>query len=195
MKFNEISPKLLLNFGDYADTWVKLVQEYYQRGASNDDIYAALGLKEENALRFTMEFVSVLLVIGMRAWGTKRFNRDEIRTLVEDAVVEKSYRVIFAEDEATLSACKEFYAARYQMFNQLAPNNAKNEKQIRTNLIGFARYVVSQCSERTEEENVAVIEHLSVLLIAAAGSFKRLTDNSTVDPNTVFGKPKFIVQK
>ncbi len=102
MKFNEISPKLLLNFGDYADTWVKLVQEYYQRGVSNDEIYAALGLKEENALRFTMEFVSVLLVIAMRAWGTKRFNKDEIRTLLEDAVVEKAYRVIFAEDEETL---------------------------------------------------------------------------------------------
>jgi hypothetical protein len=70
VKFKEISPKLLLNFGEYADTWVKLVEEYYQRGVSNDEIYAALGLKEESALRFTMEFVSVLLVIAMRAWGT-----------------------------------------------------------------------------------------------------------------------------
>lgn len=195
MKFKEISPKLLLNFNEYADTWVKLVEEYYQRGVSNDQIYAALELNDESAMRFTMELVSVLLVIAMRAWGTKRFNKDETRKLVEDAVADKTYRQIFAEDEETLSACKEFYAARYQMFNQLAPNNAKSEKVIRANLIGFARYVVSQCSERSEDENVAVIEHLSVLLIAAAGSFKRLTDNSTIDPNTVFGKPKFIVQK
>lgn len=195
MKFKEISPKLLLNFNEYADTWVKLVEEYYQRGVSNNQIYAALELNDESAMRFTMEFVSVLMIIAMRAWGTKRFNKDETRTLVEDAVVEKAYRVIFAEDEETLTACKEFYAARYQMFNQLAPNNAKSEKAIRANLIGFARYVVSQCSERAEEENAAVIEHMSVLLIAAAGSFKRLTDNSTIDPNTVFGKPKFIVQK
>lgn len=195
MKFKEISPKLLLNFNEYADTWVKLVEEYYQRGVSNDQIFAALELNDESAMRFTMEFVSVLLIIAMRAWGTKRFNKDETRTLVEDAVVEKAYRVIFAEDEETLSACKEFYTARYQMFNQLAPNNAKSEKAIRANLIGFARYVVSQCSARAEEENAAVIEHMSVLLIAAAGSFKRLTDNSTIDPNTVFGKPKFIVQK
>lgn len=195
MKFNEISPKLLLNFGEYADTWVKLVQEYYQRCVSNDQIYAALELNDESAMRFTMEFVSVLLIIAMRSWGTKRFNKDETKKLVEDAVVEKTYRVIFAEDEETLSACKEFYAARYQMFDQLAPNSAKSEKAIRANLIGFARYVVSQCSERAEEENAAVIEHMSVLLIAAAGSFKRLTDNSTIDPNTVFGKPRFIVQK
>ncbi|HWP22249.1 MAG TPA: hypothetical protein VN417_05830 [Candidatus Cryosericum sp.] len=195
MKFKEISPKLLLNFNEYADTWVKLVQEYYQRSVSNNQIYAALELNDEGAMRFTMEFVSVLLIIAMRAWGTKRFNKDETRSLVEDAVVEKAYRVIFAEDEETLSACKEFYAARYQMLNQLAPNNAKSEKAIRANLIGFARYVVSQCSDRAEEENAAVIEHMSVLLIAAAGSFKRLTDNSTIDPNTVFGKPKFIVQK
>ncbi|MEA5047307.1 MAG: hypothetical protein VB034_01735 [Eubacteriales bacterium] len=195
MKFKEISPKLLLNFEEYTDTWVKLVKEYYQRGVSNDDIYLALQLHEEGAMRFSMELGSVLLVIAMRAWGTKRFQKDETRKLVEDTVVEKTYREIFAENEETLSACKDFYAARFQLFSQLAPNNAKNEKQIRTNLIGFARYVVSQCSERAEEENAAIIEHLSVLLIAAAGSFKRLTDNSTIDPNTVFGKPKFIVQK
>ena len=195
MKFGEISPKLLLNFGEYADTWVKLVQEYYQRAISNDEIYTPLELKEEGAMRFSMELGSVLLVIAMRAWRKKRIQREGVTALVEQTVVEKTYRAIFAEDDETLAACKEFYEARYRMFEQLAPNVAKGEKQIRTNLIGFARYVVSQSSEKSEEENVAVIERLSVLLIAAAASFKRLTDNSTPDPNTVFGKPKFIVQK
>ena len=195
MKFGEISPKLLLNFGEYADTWVKLVQEYYQRAISNDEIYTPLELKEEGAMRFSMELGSVLLVIAMRAWRKKRIQREGVTALVEQTVVEKTYRAIFAEDDETLAACKEFYEARYRMFEQLAPNVARGEKQIRTNLIGFARYVVSQSSEKSEEENVAVIERLSVLLIAAAASFKRLTDNSTPDPNTVFGKPKFIVQK
>ena len=195
MKFGEISPKLLLNFGEYADTWVKLVQEYYQRAISNDEIYTPLELKEEGAMRFSMELGSVLLVIAMRAWRKKRIQREGVTALVEQTVVEKTYRAIFAEDDETLAACKEFYESRYRMFEQLAPNVAKGEKQIRTNLIGFARYVVSQSSEKSEEENVAVIERLSVLLIAAAASFKRLTDNSTPDPNTVFGKPKFIVQK
>ena len=195
MKFGEISPKLLLNFGEYADTWVKLVQEYYQRAVSNDEIYTPLELKEEGAMRFSMELGSVLLVIAMRAWRKKRIQKDGVTELVEQAVIEKTYRAIFAEDDETLSACKEFYEARYRMFDQLAPNVAKGEKQIRSNLIGFARYVISQSSDKTEEENVAVIERLSVLLIAAAASFKRLTDNSTLDPNTVFGKPKFIVQK
>ena len=194
MKFKEISPKLLLNFNEFIDTWVKLVQEYYQRGVSNDEIFAALGLEEESAMRFSMEFVTVLLVVALRAWSIKRM-KDEVKKMVEQAVVEKSYRAVFAEDEETLSTCKEFFEARYRMFGQIAPNSAKNEKQIRRNLIGFARYVVAQCSTRSEEENAQVIEHLSVLLTAAAGSFKRLTDNSTQDPNAVFGKPKFIVQK
>lgn len=195
MKFNEISPKLLLTFGEYTDTWVKLVQEYYQRAVSNDGIYTPLELKEEGAMRFSMELGSVLLVIAMRAWKKKRIQKDGVIEQLEQAVVEKTYRAIFAEDDETLAACKEFYEARYRMFEQLAPNVAKGEKQIRTNLIGFARYVVSQSSDKPEEENVSAIEHLSVLLLAAAGSFKRLTDNSTLDPNTVFGKPKFIVQK
>ena len=195
MKFGEISPKLLLTFNEFADTWVKLVQEYYQRAVSNDEIYTPLELKEEGAMRFSMELGSVLLVIAMRAWRKKRIQKDGVTELVEQAVIEKTYRAIFAEDDETLSACKEFYEARYRMFDQLAPNVAKGEKQIRSNLIGFARYVISQSSDKTEEENVAVIERLSVLLIAAAASFKRLTDNSTLDPNTVFGKPKFIVQK
>jgi hypothetical protein len=194
MKFKEISPKLLLNFNEFTDTWGKLVKEYYQRGVSNDDIFAALELTDEGGMRFSMELASVLLVIAMRAWKKKRI-KDEVKKQVEDAVVEKTYRAVFAEDDETLSACKEFYEARYRMFAELAPNSEKNEKQIRNNLIGFARYVVSQCSERSEQENTAIIEKLSVLLIAAAGSFKRLTDSSTPDPNTVFGKPRFIVQK
>jgi hypothetical protein len=194
VKFKEISPKLQLNFNEYIDTWVKLVREYYQRGVSNDEIYTALELTEENAMRFSMELVTILLVIAMRTWNIKRM-KDEVKKTVEQAVVEKGYRAVFAEDDETLAACRDFFEARYRMFDQIAPNSAKNEKQIRRNLIGFARYVVAQCSARGEEENAQIIERLSVLLIAAAGSFKRLTDNSTQDPNAVFGKPKFIVQK
>jgi hypothetical protein len=194
VKFKEISPKLQLNFNEYIDTWVKLVREYYQRGVSNDEIYTALELTEENAMRFSMELVTILLVIAMRTWNIKRM-KDEVKKTVEQAVVEKGYRAVFAEDDETLAACRDFFEARYRMFDQIAPNSAKNEKQIRRNLIGFARYVVAQCSTRGEEENAQIIERLSVLLIAAAGSFKRLTDNSTQDPNAVFGKPKFIVQK
>ncbi len=194
MAFREISPKLLLNFNEYVETWVTLIREYHQRGISNDEIFTALGLEQEAAVRFSMELGSMLLVIAMRAWNAKRI-KDEMKTLVSQAVVENAYRAVFADDEETLLACKEFYQARYGIFAELAPDDMKNEKQIRAQLIGFARYVVAQCSRRPEEENAQIIEKLSVLLIAAAGSFKRLTNNSTPDPNTVFGKPRFIVQK
>jgi hypothetical protein len=194
MAFREINPKLLLNFKEYVETWVALIQEYHQRGVSDDGIFTALDLGREAAMRFSMELSSMLLVIAMRAWNAKRI-KEEMKSLVAQAVVEKTYRAVFAQDEETLSACKEFYQMRYGMFAELAPDDVKSEKQIRAQLIGFARYVVAQCSERPEEENTQVIERLSVLLIAAAGSFKRLTNNSTPDLNTVFGKPRFIVQK
>lgn len=187
--------ELLLNFREYIDTWTSLITEYHHRGVGDDDIFGALQLDDEQALRFSMEWGTVVLTLAMRTWNQKRLKED-IQKKVEQAVVEQVYATIFAgDDPETLAACKEFYKAHYDMLVQLAPGKSKKIDELRNELIGFARYAVAQCSSRPEEENAQAIEKLSLLLISAMVPFRNLTENTIHDTTSVLGKPRFIVRK
>lgn len=187
-------PELLVSFNEYVDTWVQLIQEYYNRGVSSDDIFVALQLDEEKSIQFSMELCTVLLILATRTWNAKRL-KEGSKELVASAMVENTYKALFSVDEEALAVCQNFYQSKYAAFAQLLPE-ATSEKEIRNQLIGFSRYIVSQCSQRPEEENAGIIEHLSILLIAAAASFKRFTQNTTLDGNSAFiGTPKFLVKK
>lgn len=189
--------ELLLKFDEYVETWQTLITEYYQRIISDDDIYVALQLDEENAMRFSMELGTVLLVMAMRDFKEKKL-KSAHKDAVERELVQKVYRSIFADDEETVAACEEFYKNRFAMLGQLAPTKSETTAEKRQkNLLGFARYVVAQCSEKTELGNARVIEKLGVHLTQASGSFIRLIQNTDPDVNGLptKNKPRFIVTK
>ncbi|MEA4932619.1 MAG: hypothetical protein VB071_03400 [Lawsonibacter sp.] len=190
------SPELLLKCEEYVDTWDSLIQAFYRRIISDDAVYAALHLDENGNMRFSMELGTVLLVMAMRAWNRKKL-REDIRKKVEANITHVVCTGLFAADGETLQACLDLYAARYRLLGELSPlDAAKNADQRRAQIIGFARFTVAQCSDREEKQNAAVIEKLSVHLIAATETFLRLTDNTTLDGNSLLGKKfRFIVKK
>lgn len=189
-------PELLLKCGEYVDTWKGLIQTFYQRIISDDAVYTSLVLNEEQQTRFSMELGTVLLVTAMRAWNRKKL-REDIKKKVENDVVRAVFTDLFTADDETLQDCLTFYAMRYQLFQGLSPaDTPKDPKQLHTQMIGFARFTVAQCSNRDEKENANVIEKLSVHLIGAAKTFSRLTDNTTLDGNSLLGmKLQFIIKK
>lgn len=188
------SMELLLKYEEYVDTWTGIIRAFYERIISDDAVFSALGPDREHAARFSMELSTVLLVMAMRAWKGREF-KPEAQQKVEGSVVRGVYRELLAQDEETLSACCDFYMDRSQMFRELAPlSAAKDEQALRTQMIGFARYAAAQSSQRTEKENAGAIEALSVHLLEAQGAFARLTKNTTLDGNSLFGKNmRFIV--
>ncbi len=195
-------PELLLKCDEYVETWESLIQTFYLRIISDDAVYTALQLDEERQTRFSMELGTVLLVTAMRAWNQKKLS-EPIKKRIEDGVIRSVFTNIFSAEGDALETCLAFYAARYELFQELSPTGANTKKEaeshankLRDQSIGFARYIVGQCSDVEENENTEIIKKLSIHLIGAAGTFLRLTGNTTLDSNSLIGmKPRFIVTK
>ena len=112
------------------------------------------------------------------------------------AIIEKFYLVL--HNDTTVEFKEEFikfFNSKYDIFNEICSNLAnKDAKKRQPELIGLARYLVAEVSDRQEKENAKAIERLSLLFIDTAATCLRLAENSAVE-NQMLGKVKFIVQK
>ena len=198
MAFKEINPKLQLNFNEYIETWNTVLSEYHGRGLSEKITEKLFGMDNDRLILYSLELGTVLLVIAMRHWNSsKRFN-DDSKKKVADAVAESFYLGLPGDDiKELLDEYLQFYRTKYNIFYELCPNlgerNAKT-KQIQMELVGLARYLVAQVSDRVETDNQQLIEEVGAVLIKAAAAFSMLAKNSSPNPQMI-GKLKFIVQK
>ena len=191
-----MNTKLQMKFNEYVDTWSGLLTECYSRGLDKT-IINELQLSDEAFIKYSMELALVTLVVGIRIWMKSKISSD-IKEMVREAVVDSFYREIFnnKDDAAFIANCKDFFNERYKAFFELCPNlGGKDKEKQRLELVGLARYVCSQVSDKTEEQNAAVFEKLGIVLINIMLFSERLTHNSSLDIQIPLGKPKFIVQK
>ncbi len=192
MAIKEMQPRLQLTSEEFAETWCALIEEYYQRGLSPDIIESCLHLSGDGAVHYTTELSMILLFIAMENWNSRKRISQDIRAKSTDAVVECYFNRMFGEAE---QESYKVYDKRRMLFSQLCHHVADaNPQKRQPELIGFARYLTAQVSERQEQQNVEAIQQLSILFIEAAATFFRFASNSFPDLQG-FGKTKFIVQK
>jgi len=156
-----------------------------------------LELNEEAFMKYSMELAMITLVIGMRMWMKSKISAD-IKDMVREAVADSFYREVFSakNDNAFISTCKDFFNEHYHSFYELCPHiDGKNKEKQQRELIGMARYLCAQVSNKTEEQNTAVFEKLTLVFIHILTLSEILTRNSSLDIQFPIGKPKFIVQK
>ncbi|HWQ77973.1 MAG TPA: hypothetical protein VN381_04115 [Anaerovoracaceae bacterium] len=194
MAFKELSPRLQLNFDEYVETWRSLITEYYAKGMDEDLTEDTLGLDEDGLARYSAELSTVILFLALNALASRKRISQEIRAKVEQAVIKSFYNALYQDDELTVEYVK-FYHVKATLFSRLLSNAGAAEFNIRKNdIVGFARYLAAQVSEKPESGNLKAIEKLSAVLAEAAAVFSRLAAGSAPDAQLI-GKTKFIVQK
>lgn len=195
MAFREMNAKLQLKFNEFVETWAGLLKECYTRGL-DQSIVDDLALSDEDFVKYSMELALAVLVTGMRMWMRSRIGAD-IKEKVRLAAVDSFYQDIFnRNDETFLKDCKTVFTERYKALAGLCPNlEGKNREKQRVELVGLARYICAQVSDRPEEEHTALFEKLGLVFIETALLSDKLTRNSSLDIQLPLGNPKFIVQK
>jgi|GEM_PF-6747627 len=196
MKLEGKKPELLLNFDEFVNVWTDVIKEYYARGISSDNIMKAFRSDSEQEAHFEMEYFIMLLVIAMRQW-TKKYFDEKAKKKVQDSVVEKATAEIFGDNPEMQDLCRDLFEKRFKMMEELSPvKKLTGEEQIRTSAIGFARVLVSECTQGKEETFKDVIEQISVVFLAAESTFLHLSKNTILDGNgMLFGKYRFLVSK
>lgn len=196
MVFNEINPKLQLSLDEYVETWSSIILDYYWRGLASDITDKELRLSDEALLSYSMELAAIELIIAVRVLKNRIRLTEELGKKVSEAVVKKFYSDIQGADKSEyMEEFIKFFNSKYSVFNEICTNlTDKDAKKRQPELIGMARYLVAQVSDRPEKQNVKAIEKLSLLFIDTAASCLRLAKNSAVE-NPMLGRVKFIVQK
>lgn len=189
---------LQLSFQEYVQTWAGLINDFYQQGAGDDALLAALDLDKERELQFSVEYATVLIVMAVMAFEEKpNLVTGKARKKLLDKVVAASYqRTIAGEDEEMLQACQRIFAGKHEMFSQIAkqlisPDPGKRQE----NVVGFARYLAAQVSSREEQENTEAIQMLGILLSRALEAYRKLLNNSVRDTGKLDGTCNFAVKK
>lgn len=196
MVFNEINPKLQLSLDEYVETWSSIILDYYWRGLAPDITDKELRLSDEALLNYSMELAAIELIIAVRVLKNRIRLTEELGKKVTEAVVKRFYSDIQGADKSEyMEEFIKFFNSKYGVFNEICTNlTDKDAKKRQPELIGMARYLVAQVSDRPEKQNVKAIEKLSLLFIDTAANCLRLAKNSAVE-NPILGRVKFIVQK
>lgn len=189
---------LQLSFTEYVQTWAGLIYEFYQQTMCDESISKALEIDQDNQLRFSLELATVLVIIAVMSFDAKpKLVTGKTRVKLMEKLVDESYRKIVAgDDEELREVCKAFYQTKYRMFSGLCKNlSSDKEERRRSDLVGFARYLVAQVSSRQEEDNMVALKELGVMLCMASEAFMHLLHNSQQDTGTWNGTCNFTVYK
>lgn len=187
---------LQLSFQEYTDAWVSVIYEYYQQGVCSETLPEKMGLDEEGMSRFSLEYGTILTVAAILSLEAKpKLVVDKARQNLIDNVVRGFYQKAVADaDEETISFCRQFFDSRMGIFGQICRNiYSTDPKKRQTDAVGFARYILSQVSDREEKDNTEAMKELGILITSASDSFIRLVGNSA--QNSTGNKPSFSVQK
>lgn len=189
---------LQLSFTEYIQTWSGLINEFYQQTVCDESLSKALEIDHHNQLRFSLEVATVLVMIAVMSLDAKpKLVTGKTREKLVEKLVDESYGTMVAgENKELREMCKAFYQTKYQMFSGVCKNlSSDKEERRRSDLIGFARYVVAQVSGRREEDNTVALKELGVILCTASEAFMHLLNNSQQDTGKWNGTCNFTVYK
>lgn len=195
------APKQLLQltFDEYLDTWMQLLNTFYQEGISDEAIVNDLHLNEDAVQRFSVEFSTLLVVQAVRIWKRRTKIRTKAREQVAEAIPRQFFEGITGGNAASLSACLSYYENRYELFDELCRSlKCDKDERLKFESAGIARALVSQISDADEETNQKVIERIALRFSDACSVFDRLVTNTVLDSARMmmFSKtPGFLVQQ
>jgi len=191
---------LSLKLDEYVDTWCSVIEDFYRQIVSDDKVFLPLTETKEAEYKLSYEIRTVLLLLAMKMFKSTSMN-ERAKLTVEDKVVDGVYRVIVPEDEEVLEQSKEYYRNRYEMFEEVdvySSNDSKKEAKqaVRDDMIGYARYVISNVTDKPEADLKDTITALSVHLMKAANTFAYFSNNTTLDGNgLLLRRYKFYVKR
>lgn len=198
MKKMALHTTLQLSMKEYIDTLSGLVVEYYGRAAEDKKLMQELHMSQEEQSRFTVEYLTVLLVIEALSWNAKpKLTSEKYRTQIQEAVARDVYgKLVGTADGTSVEECMKFYQARLGMFGQICKQIWQSDPEVRQkDIVGFARYLLSRVSERSEKEGIQALKYLGIQLSSATDSFYALITNTVQDSYLFNRKPSYIVQK
>jgi len=209
----ERQPQLLLKFDEYVDTWVAIINHFYEIGVSDDVIFGVAGSDDEAQSRLAMLLETQICSLAMRIWngGTTSAKAKE---RVRAEVVTGSYQVALGLEGDALTKAVEYYENTDALFGEalersgLGKSKDKGERDrpaagegetddaLQRQMLATARFVISKSTGEKERDHPEAMERLGLLLLDAGVAFEKLTSHSVADGNTVlFKEPRFIVTK
>ena len=113
MKKMALHTTLQLSMEEYIDTISGLVVEYYGRAAEDKKLMQELHMSQEEQSRFTVEYLTVLLVIEALSWNAKpKLTSEKYRTQIQEAVARDVYgKLMGTADGISMEECMKFYQA------------------------------------------------------------------------------------
>lgn len=189
---------LQLSLGEYVETLASLVQEHYQRAMSDEELFAALTLSDQEQAQFSVEYATVLLVIAALAFKAKpKLTDEKYLNRIQTRTAESTFRKIFRDaDEETVEACVAFYQQKKEVFSQVCKKIHSKDAALRQqDIVGFSRMLVAQLRPGMEEENLKAIQRVGICLNEATDTFITLVTNTVQDSVRLDGKPTFAVMK
>ena len=196
------SMALLLKMDEYVETWCSVIEGLHSEIISDDSIFLPITENEEGAdYKMSFETRTVLLILAMQMFKRNPMMQ-KAKTAVEERVTAGVYRAIFQNDDESLAKSLEYYRNRFEMFAEVDVRNGNPEdnedkkKEIRNDMIGYARYIVSNATAKPETELQDAIQKLSIVLLKAANVFAHFSKNTTLDGNGIlFKKYRFYVKR
>lgn len=195
----KLRPQIQLSLREYVDAWGGIAFEHYQQAVSDEALFEALQLNEEQSSRFPLEYGTTLLVIAALSFKFKpKLTTDKYRVKLQERIADNLFlRIVSNADEETLEQCRTYFFSKLAIFERFCVGiYSKTPSARRKDVVGFARYFLSQLGvELDEERQIKALERLGVLLTLANESFLKLVANSAQDAVRFDGKPSFVVQK
>lgn len=195
----KLRPQIQLSMREYVDTWGSIAYEHYQQAVSDEALFDALQLSEEQCSRFPLEYGTTLLVIAALSFRFKqKLTTEKYLLKLQERIADNLFsRIVKDSDEETLAQCRAYFFSKLEIFERFCVGiYSKTPSARQKDVLGFARYLLSQLgAELDEARQIKALERLGVLLTLANESFLKLVANSAQDAVRFDGKPSFVVQK
>lgn len=187
-----------LSLGEYVETLSSLVYEHYQRAMSDEALFAALALSEQEQTQFSVEYATVLLVIAALSFKIKpKLTDEKYLYRIQERTAEATFRKLLPDgDDETIQACVSLYRQKMEVFSQICKRIYAKEAALRQqDIVGFSRMLVAQLRPGAEEANLTAIQRVGICLSEATDTFIALVSNTVQDSVRLDGKPTFAVLK
>lgn len=192
----EKKTKITITGEEFSDIVAEIIHDYYNRIISDDNVFLSLKLQGPKVNEFSVELSIILTVIAMRLFSV-RHHSEVLQGRTVYRILEKNEEDIFKlkNKENEKEKYGELYNEKYNMFLELIPNQ-KSSYSIRSQWLGFSRYLISQFSSKTEDENKEIITKISTYIVEFGDIVSRLFANSHLKVTSAWtGKYEFVVTK
>lgn len=184
--------KVTISGEEYCDLLADFIHEYYNRIISDDEVFLALKLDKPSETKFTLELSIVLGIISLRLFSIKH-NNDGLKAFTRARILEKIEHDIFDFNGKDKDNYEDLFDQRFNMFFKLIPEQ-KSSYEVRSQFLGFSRYMISQFSNKTEDENKDIITKISTHIVEFGDVTSRYMANSKIKVSSALtGKYEYVI--